>query len=82
MKHLQKVQGGWITTTTTLLLQFRSFYEVSGDKIFKSNNVMAQEYAVDFNLLCSAKRLHVQMILGTVFKKGRKKGMFCNSETC
>lgn len=43
---------------------------------------MAQEYAVDFNLLCSAKRLHVQMILGTVFKKGRKKGMFCNSETC
>lgn len=35
---------------------------------------MDQEYAVDFNLLCSVKGLYMQMIIGTVFEKGKKKG--------
>lgn len=37
---------------------------------------MDQEYAVDFNLLCSVKGLYMQMIIGTVFEKGKKRPCF------
>lgn len=59
-----------------------TFYYLAGDKIFKKNNVIDKKYVSDFKLLCSAKKLYMRTILGTVFQKARKKGMYCNSETC
>lgn len=70
MKYLQKVQGE--LKNTTILLQFRTFCEVTEDNIFKSNNVMDQEHA-DFSLLFSTKHLYMQTILETVFEKGKKR---------